>query len=256
MIELAGVHKSFDSLEALHDISFRTHTGAFVAVVGPSGSGKSTLLRLLAGLEKPTQGEIRVAGELVTAPGPERCLVFQDNALYPWRTVYQNVAYGLEIQHLPKEQIADRVGVWLDKVGLTEFQSYYPRQLSGGMQQRVALARALVLNPPVLLMDEPFGALDAMTRMEMQLELLRLWEQSKSTVVLITHDVEEALFLADTVLVLTPRPGRVALELSISEPRPRDRGAAELALIRRKIFTCIGFNYTRDRGEGIDYAGL
>jgi NitT/TauT family transport system ATP-binding protein len=193
---------------------------------------------------------------VIDRPGPDRSLVFQDNALYPWRTVFQNVAYGLEIQGLSKEQTAGKVHEWLDRVGLAEFRDYYPRELSGGMQQRVALARALVLNPPVLPLDEPFGALDAMTRMEMQLELLHLWKQSKSTVVLITHDVEEALFLADTVLVLSPRPGRIALEIPITEPRPRDRGAPKLALARREILAHSGLNRAHGRVGGERICGF
>ncbi len=193
----------------------------FVAIVGRSGSGKTTLLRLIAGLTKPSSGEILVDGRPVTGPGPDRAVVFQQSALYPWRTVEANVRLGLELSRLVSRQEAREIaGRYLALVGLTEFARHYPHQLSGGMQQRVGLARALAVSPAHLLMDEPFGSLDAILRRELGGELLRIWEQKRRTVIFVTHSVEEALMLADRVVVL--RHGRIVRDLPVELPRPRD----------------------------------
>jgi NitT/TauT family transport system ATP-binding protein len=193
----------------------------FVSVVGRSGSGKTTLLRLIAGLAEPTTGEIIVDGEHVTSPGPDRAVVFQESALYPWRTVAANIRLGLELSRLVRRQDADAiVRRYLQLVGLTEFERHYPAQLSGGMQQRVGLARALAVEPNYLLMDEPFGSLDAILRRELGAELLRIWERERRTVVFVTHSVEEALTLSDRVIVM--RDGMIVLDTPVAIPRPRD----------------------------------
>jgi NitT/TauT family transport system ATP-binding protein len=228
-LELDGVGRTFvierrrstEELRALEGVSFGVDEGSFVAICGPSGCGKSTLLRLIHGLQRPDTGEIRVRGERVTGPRLDRGMVFQDHNLMPWRTVIRNVELGLEALSLPKSQVRERALRWLDTVGLTEFAGYYPAQLSGGMQQRVGLARALAIDPQMLLMDEPFGALDAQTRVLLQEELERIWEQAAKTVVFITHDIEEALFLADRVLVMSARPGRMIADIAVDAPRPR-----------------------------------
>jgi NitT/TauT family transport system ATP-binding protein len=228
-IQVKDVTKSFrvrqrrdsGNLVALEDVSLEIEEGSFVAVCGPSGCGKSTLLRLIHGLDKPDSGQIYAGGELVDRPSLTRGMVFQAHNLMPWRTIERNVALGLESLRLPRAERERRISTWLDKVGLEEFADYYPAQLSGGMQQRVGLARALVLDPQALLMDEPFGALDAQTRVVLQEELERIWVNESKTAVFITHDIDEALFLADRVIVMSPRPGRIIADIAVEEPRPR-----------------------------------
>jgi NitT/TauT family transport system ATP-binding protein len=208
-------------LKALHRVSFEVAPQEFVCLVGPSGCGKSTLLRLLAGLLMPTEGRVLFEGEPLTAPRRRIGFVFQKANLMPWRTVEANVALPLELQGLPRAEVAARARELIELVGLEGFEKNLPRDLSGGMEQRVAIARALVHNPDVLLLDEPFGALDALTRERMGEELLRIWEARTKTVVMVTHSIPEALLLADRVLVLSPRPGQIRLALDVPLPRPR-----------------------------------
>jgi len=205
-------------------------------VVGPSGCGKTTLLRLLAGLLPPDQGEVRLNDQLLREPCSDIGLVFQTANLLPWRNVFDNILLPLQIQGIPKTQANERVEQALTMVGLSDFADAYPRELSGGMQQRTAIARALVYEPEILLLDEPFGALDALTRERLNLELLQLWQASRKTVVMVTHNIQEAVFLADRVLVLSQRPGRVTADISINLPRPR-----ELPLLYDKRFGALAY---------------
>jgi NitT/TauT family transport system ATP-binding protein len=206
---------------ALDDLHLTVDEGEFVTVVGPSGCGKSTFLHMLGGFIAPTAGRMRVAGRDVRGPGPDRGVMFQELALFPWRTVFGNVAWGLEVQGRPAAERASIVRRYLDLVGLLGFKDAFPAELSGGMKQRVALARVLAFDPAVLLMDEPFGALDAQTRELMQEELQRIWIQTGKTVVFVTHDVEEAVYLGDRVVVFSARPGRIKADVPVSFPRPR-----------------------------------
>jgi len=200
---------------------FSVREGEFVTVIGPSGCGKSTFLHIMGGFIKAESGSIRVSGKEVSGPGPDRGMMFQEFALFPWRTVAGNIAWGLESQGLPKAEIDAVVGRYLEMMSLGDFRNHFPAELSGGMKQRVALARVLAFDPKVLLMDEPFGALDAQTRETMQEELTRLWERTGKTIVFVTHDIEEAVYLGDRVVVLTARPARVREEVRIALPRPR-----------------------------------
>lgn len=226
-IHVNGVSKSYElrgdggSLPVLNQVSFTVDAGQFVAVVGPSGCGKTTLLNLMDGQGKPSTGAIQIGGKRIDEPMANVAVVFQNFELLPWRTVLENAWLGLEIRKLDKKERRARTLEWVAAVGLSGFEDRYPHELSGGMQQRVGLARALVVDPEVLLMDEPFGALDAMTRDQMQRELLRLLERRKKTVVFITHDIKEAIFLADRVLVMSQRPGEVILDLDIPLEGPR-----------------------------------
>jgi NitT/TauT family transport system ATP-binding protein len=211
-------------LQALERLSFTVCPQEFVCVLGPSGSGKSTLLRILAGLLPTTEGEVIYQGERLTGPRREIGLVFQRANLMPWRTVLENITLPLELQSLPGEVALERARELVELVGLEGFEDSLPRDLSGGMAQRVAIARALVHDPDMLLLDEPFGGLDALTRERMGEELLRIWQVRRKTVVMVTHSISEALFLADRVLVLSPRPGSLRLDLSVDLPRPREEG--------------------------------
>ncbi|MGB9673786.1 MAG: ABC transporter ATP-binding protein [Anaerolineales bacterium] len=208
-------------LKALENISFVVNEQEFVCVLGPSGSGKSTLLRILAGLLRPSRGEVYFQGTLLTEPRREIGFVFQKANLMPWRTVLQNITLPLELQNYPKNEAIEKAQALIALVGLNGFENSLPRDLSGGMAQRVAIARALVHDPQVLLLDEPFGGLDALTRERMGDELLRIWQARRKTVVMVTHSISEALFLSDRVLVFTPRPGKLRLDLPIYFPRPR-----------------------------------
>ncbi len=219
------------SLRVLDDIEVHAEPGEFVCLVGSSGCGKSTLLAVIAGLDAPTEGHVVLDGEPVTGPGPDRGLVFQSYSLYPWRTVTQNVAFGLELKGLSRAKVRERVAEYLGIMGLTEFADALPGQLSGGMRQRVAVARALATEPQVLLLDEPFGALDAQTRSSMQEFILKVWRETGTTIVMVTHDVDEAVFLAGRIYVLSPRPGRVAAELTVPFPPGRMR-----SLLRERVF--------------------
>ncbi len=208
-------------LHALEDLNFSVQANQFVCVLGPSGSGKSTLLRLLAGLLTPTQGEVWFKGRRLDGPQRGVGFVFQKANLMPWRTVLENIRLPLELQGMPLPEAEEKAGELVELVGLSGFEDSLPRDLSGGMAQRVAIARALVHDPDLLLLDEPFGALDALTRERMGAELLRIWQARQKTVVMVTHSIQEALFLADRVLVLTPRPGRLRLDLPVRLSRPR-----------------------------------
>jgi NitT/TauT family transport system ATP-binding protein len=225
VIEVRGVSVSFGTKRVLTDIGFRVEAGEFLCIVGPSGCGKTTLLRLLAGLVAPTAGQIQVAGEQVRGPARERAIVFQDysKALLPWRTVAGNVELSLEASGVPGAERSRRVEGLLAKMGLAQAARQYPGQLSGGMQQRVQIARALAQQPTVLLMDEPFGALDAITRQGLQDELARLVAEHGTTVVFITHDLEEAIYLGDRVIVLEANPGRIAERIAVDIARPRSQ---------------------------------
>ena len=226
-------------LPVLDDVSFDVEAGSFVALLGPSGCGKSTLLRLVAGLEPPNRGEIAVGGEAVRDTDPGRGLVFQDPTLYPWRSVAANVAVGLEARGVARTE-RHRVGDALDLVGLAGFADAHPHQLSGGMAQRVALARALVNEPPLLLLDEPLGKLDSLTRLTMQAELVRLWREKGFTALLVTHDVEEALVLAQRVIVFSDRPARIKADIANDRPYPRHRDDPTLVEARRELLALLG----------------
>jgi len=211
-------------LVALHDISLVVEKNEFVSLLGPSGCGKTTLIRVIAGLIPADRGQILVNGRPVTAPGRDRCMVFQQFGLLPWRTVLSNVEFGLEIEGVAKEERAQIARKYLELVGLVGFENYYPHQISGGMQQRVGIARALSKKPDILLMDEPFGAVDAQTREQLQEELLKIWDQTDTTVVFVTHSIDEAIYLSDRVVVMQARPGRIKEELAVDLPRPRWEG--------------------------------
>jgi sulfonate transport system ATP-binding protein len=223
-------------LLALNKVSFSAEPREFVCLLGPSGCGKSTLLKLVAGLESADQGTVTLDGNPVRTP-PRGCgMVFQDYALYPWLTVEQNISFGLELRGDDKSGIREAVARFVELVGLRGFEKTFPRQLSGGMKQRVALARVLVMSPRILLMDEPFGALDSFTRMEMQEELINLWQQQPATVLFVTHDIEEAVYLADRIVVMTPRPGQVKTIVPVPLRRPRHRTDRDFTSIRNHVF--------------------
>ncbi len=233
MIDIAGVSQTFEtsgrkSHLALSEISLAIADGAFVSILGPSGCGKSTLLYIVGGFVKPTAGTVKVRDKLITGPGPDRGPVFQEFALFPWKTVLGNVSYGLRQQGVAKAEAEARARKLIEMVGLKGYETFYPKELSGGMKQRVAIARTLAYNPAVLLMDEPFGALDAHTRTRLQNDLLNIWERDRKTVLFVTHAVDEAVFLSDKVIVMTRSPGRIKQIVDIDLPRPRRR--AELLL--------------------------
>ena len=230
-------------LPVLNNVNLRVQPGEFVALLAPSGCGKSTLLRLIAGLEPPGAGQITANGAVIAGPDPARILMFQDATLYPWRTVWDNAALGLEARGLLKQQ-RGKVDDALDLVGLRTFARAYPRQLSGGMAQRVALARALVNDPSLLLLDEPLAKLDSLTRITMQAELIRLWQETGFTGLLVTHDVEEALFMAERVIVFSDRPASVKSEVLVDRPYPRHRGDPYLAELRHHVLEDLGLAET------------
>ena len=211
-------------LVALYNISLVIRKNEFVSLLGPSGCGKTTLIRIIAGLLTADRGEVLVNSQLVNSPGRDRCMVFQQFGLLPWRTVVSNVEFGLEIDGVPREERRALAGKYLELVGLKGFEDYYPHQISGGMQQRVGIARALSKRPEILLMDEPFGAVDAQTREQLQEELLKIWAQTETTVVFVTHSIDEAIYLSDRVVVMQARPGRIKEEVTIDLPRPRWEG--------------------------------
>jgi NitT/TauT family transport system ATP-binding protein len=226
ILEVKGLDKIYKTTKgetvALKNVSFQTHKREFVCVIGASGCGKSTLVRILAGLESYTNGEVLLDGKPITGPGRDRGMVFQGYTLFPWRTVKQNVMFGLEMNNFGSIEAAREAEMWLELVGLEKFSNAYPHELSGGMKQRVAIARALVNQPRILLMDEPFGALDAQTRAKMQTHLLEIWRNIDITIVFITHDLDEAIFLADRILVLKAHPGEVLELIEVPVPRPRN----------------------------------
>jgi NitT/TauT family transport system ATP-binding protein len=224
-LDASGVRKIYrkDGREmAVLDVErFEAREGEFITIIGPSGCGKSTFLHIMGGFIPADGGTIRVYGHAVNGPGPDRGMMFQEFALFPWKTVAGNVAWGLEAQGFGKEEITETVRAYLELMDLSQFRNHYPAEISGGMKQRVALARVLAFNPKVLLMDEPFGALDAQTRETMQEQVTRIWERTGKTIVFVTHDIEEAVFLGDRVIVLSARPGRIREDIRIDLPRPR-----------------------------------
>ena len=226
-LEARGVQMEYERRDgskvlAIQDVTLAIETGEFVSIVGPSGCGKTTFLKIVNGLFPPTAGEVLIDGRPLASSARERAMVFQDSSLFPWFSVARNVGYGLECQGVPQAVIRKKVQPYIDLVGLTGFEKHYPYELSGGMQQRANLARALVVEPQVLLMDEPFAALDAQTREVMQAELLDIWGQTKKTVLFITHQINEAIYLSDRVIVMSARPGRILADLKIGIRRPRD----------------------------------
>ena len=240
MIEIENITKNHidplrGTLKVLDDISFKVNNGELVSLLGPSGCGKTTLLNMIAGFEHPTSGTIRIDGETVHKPSPRRITIFQNYGLLPWRTVRKNVELGLERRGLSRHDRKVRADYYLQMVGLTDFAGHHPHQLSGGMQQRVAIARALAVDPEVIFMDEPFSALDTMTRTAMQKELLEIRERLKTTVIFVTHDIDEAIFLSDRVIVLTQRPGIIRADFNIELPHHRNRQSAEFLTIKEAV---------------------
>ncbi len=220
---------------AIEDFDLDIKKGELISIVGPSGCGKTTILRMIAGLLEPTSGSIDIAGRPCTKPGPDRGMVFQDFALMPWRSVIRNVELGMEIEGVPKAERRERAEKYLEIVGLEKFKDSRINELSGGMKQRVGIARALVNHPDVLLMDEPFGALDAQTRNLMQAGLIRILEKTDQTIIFVTHSVDEAVYLSDRIVVLTKRPAKIKEVVDVPWPRPRDRASPEFTALRKKI---------------------
>jgi len=226
-LRVEGVSRTFPGvagrppLQALEPTELSIVENDFITVLGPSGCGKSTLLRIVAGLDRPSAGRVLLDGRAIDGPGPDRGMVFQSYTLFPWLTVADNVAFGLREAGVPEREIAETVAEYLEKVGLKGFENHLPKQLSGGMQQRTAIARALANDPEILLLDEPFGALDNQTRGLMQELLLGIWERERKTVIFVTHDIEEAIFMASRVLVMTARPGRIKADIAVELPHPR-----------------------------------
>ncbi|HYY24524.1 MAG TPA: ABC transporter ATP-binding protein [Candidatus Udaeobacter sp.] len=229
MVEIQGVSKTFQKavknntieVKALADVNLSVRENEFISIIGPSGCGKTTLLKIIDGLIPCDSGEISIDGRKVSTPGPDRAVVFQTFALLPWRSVLANVEFSLELRQIPKEERTHIARDYLKRVGLADFEHHYPHELSGGMQQRAGLARALAVNPMILLMDEPFGSVDAQTRQLLQEELLKLWQHEQKTVIFITHSMDEAVYLSDRVVIMTPRPGHVVEILDVPLPRPR-----------------------------------
>ncbi|VVB72096.1 Trehalose/maltose import ATP-binding protein MalK [uncultured archaeon] len=239
-LELKGITKEFDqgngnTVVTLEDISFEINDKEIVGILGPSGCGKTTLLRIIAGLERPTKGAVLLDGVPVTKPGARMGMIFQEHALLPWRSVLENVSLGLEILEIPPIQRQEKAMSYLDLVGLKDSSKSRPYELSGGMRQRAAVARALVLEPSLLLMDEPFSALDPQTRKQIQADILRIQEKTSKAIVLVTHSVEEAIFLADKLIILSARPGKVQKILEVKLERPRDRMSLQFLEMREEV---------------------
>lgn len=245
-LKLENVSKVFAKVEsdevthALYDANITMESGEFISLVGPSGCGKSTILRLVAGLISPTLGKVTVDGEEVTGPNPNRGMVFQKPTLFPWLTVEKNIGFSLEMQDKLKGNEA-KIERMIKVIGLEKFKDDYPAQLSGGMAQRVALARSLINEPEILLLDEPLGALDAFTRMNMQDEILSIWAQRKQLALMVTHDVDEAIYMGTRVLVMDAQPGRIIADIKIDEPFPRDRSSAKFVEYRNDILNKLHF---------------
>jgi NitT/TauT family transport system ATP-binding protein len=252
-IRARGVGKVFTlggrEVVALDGFDLDVAEGEFVCLLGPSGCGKSTFLNAVAGFSLPTSGELTALGRHVVAPGPDRAMVFQEYALFPWMTVERNIAFGLEMQGAPEARRREVVDRLLAKLGLADFRDRYPKDLSGGMRQRVAIARVLAIDPPMLLMDEPFGALDALTRRSLQDELLRLWTETRKTILFVTHGIEESIYLADRVVVMTYRPGTVKRILPVPLPRPRDPASPEFNALKREVTTLVMEEQARHQAD-------
>ena len=223
-----------NKVDALHDVSLDIRPGEFISIIGPSGCGKTTLLRLIAGLDKPQSGALSIDDSAITDVSPERGYVFQQGGLFPWLTVEGNIAYGLKARKVYKKK-KESVGKYISMVGLDGFEKSYPHQISGGMAQRVAIARALINEPKALLLDEPMGALDSFTRADLQDKLLELWKQNNITMILVTHDIDEAIYLSDRIVIMTPRPGKISEIIDVTLPRPRHRGGVDFLAMRKKI---------------------
>ncbi len=242
-IALSGVGKRYENpqgetVAALYGVDLRIEPGSFVSLIGPSGCGKSTMLRLIAGLIAPDEGTLTLDGARLSKPGSDRGFMFQEHTLFPWLSIYENVAFGLRARGIYH---ADEVQALLRLVGLEGFEKYYPHQLSGGMCQRAALARALAGRPKVLLLDEPLGALDAFTRMNIQDELLRIWREQRMTMVMVTHDVDEAVYLSDQIVVMTPRPGRITRIVPVKLAHPRARSSDDFLHCRAEVLRLLDF---------------
>lgn len=257
-IELKQVNVTFPQpsggvLRAVEGFALQVDKGEFITIVGPSGCGKSTLLSVVDGLVQPSAGQVFIDGRKVTGPGGDRALVFQEFALLPWRTVESNIMLGLELQHkYSSAQMQDTVSHYVQLVGLQGFERHYPHQLSGGMRQRVGIARALAVNPEILLMDEPFAALDAQTRELMSVELQRIWEQDKKTVLFVTHSIEEAVYLADRIVVMSGRPGQVKEMIAVNLDRPRSleiKDSPDFVHLRRHIWNLLEKEVQRQVGS-------
>jgi NitT/TauT family transport system ATP-binding protein len=260
-ISIHGVGKVFQSggqeVHALEAIDLEIAQGEFVCLLGPSGCGKSTLLNAVAGFSLPTAGTITVDGVAITEPGPDRGMVFQEYALFPWMTVEQNIAFGLQVKKVVKPDIRSKVDGLLAMLHLEDFRKRYPKDLSGGMRQRVAIARVLAIDSPILLMDEPFGALDALTRRNLQDELLRLWAELRKTILFVTHSIEEALYLADRTVVMTYRPGTLKRDLAVDLPRPRDVASPAFNALKKELSQLLmeeqnRHNQDEFRGAAVD----
>ncbi len=227
-----------ETLRVLDDVSLSVAEGELVCLLGPSGCGKSTLLNIVGGFERPDSGRVTIDGQEVTGPDPRRVFVFQEYGIFPWASVWDNVALGL--RRLPRGEQHTIVQRTIDLVGLTGFERSYPMELSGGMKQRVEVARALAVSPDVIYMDEPFGALDSLTRLTMRAELIRIWEQERKTILFVTHDVDESIQLADRIVVMTPRPGRIADIVEVGMAHPRELAGAEYAAIKNRLYGLLG----------------
>ncbi|MBQ4236462.1 MAG: ABC transporter ATP-binding protein [Treponema sp.] len=239
-IKIQNVNKSFDDIHVLNNFTLDIQPGSFVSLIGPSGCGKSTLLRIIGGLEKKFQGEVLLDGEKIKKAGSDRGFAFQGSNLFPWLTVYGNVAFGLKARKIFKEKKQDVTDI-INLVGLKGFENSYPHQISGGMQQRASLARALVGHPKVLLLDEPLGALDAFTRMNLQDEILRIKKENDMTMLMVTHDVDEAIYMSDKVVVMSARPSKVEAIIDIELPKPRARIQDAFAIYRNKILEILNY---------------
>ena len=259
-IDVKHVNKVFktDNREvvALRDINLQIPQGQFVCLLGPSGCGKSTLLNAIAGFSLPSSGEITADGQLITGPGPERGMVFQEYALFPWMTVEKNIAFGLEVKGMAAAEIKQRVDQLLSMLSLSDFRNRFPKDLSGGMRQRVAIARVLALDSPIMLMDEPFGALDALTRRNLQDELLRIWSKLKKTIIFVTHSIEEAIYLADRIVVMTYRPGTVKRDMIVELPRLRDPASAEFNALKRELGALVMEEQQRHHNDEMRMAAV